>query len=449
MTRESTASINEQQLENYPRLGRLYNLLTGDEDTRVCKDIPDSSCKHQPLNFFAYLFSNLFTKIADELASARLILPWMLGALGAPAAFTGFLVPIREAGVLLPQLAVAAVIRRMAIRKSVWIVGAVLSALAMFLMAATVARFSGTAAGWAVVILITLYSLAKGLCSVAAKDVLGKTVSKTRRGILMGYSAGIAGIATLLLGLYIKFVPGQPGDTRVLFLFMLAGGVLWMLAVVIFTLIREEPGATEGGGNALTVALEGLELLKDDAGFRHFVIARGLLLSVALVPPFYVLMAQQYSSGIAGLGLLIIANGLAGSLSAPIWGRLGDRSSRLVMVIGAAATGSMGILFWLAGQLQFEFMTSSWTYAALFFLVATFHSGVRLGRKVYLVDMATTDNRATYVAVSNTVIGAMMLFGGGFGILADILETATVIGLLGLLSLLAAIYISGMKEVSG
>ena len=37
----------------------------------------------------------------------------LLGALGAPAVFVGFLVPIREAGVLLPQLLIAAYIRRL------------------------------------------------------------------------------------------------------------------------------------------------------------------------------------------------------------------------------------------------------------------------------------------------------------------------------------------------
>jgi hypothetical protein len=34
--------------------------------------------------------------------------------------------------------------------------------------------------------LLVLFSLTRGLCSVSAKDVLGKTVSKARRGNLMG-----------------------------------------------------------------------------------------------------------------------------------------------------------------------------------------------------------------------------------------------------------------------
>lgn len=80
-----------------------YELVTGDEDARVCKDIPAASCDDQPRNFFAYLVANLLTKVADELASAKLILPWLLGSLGAPTLLIGPLVPIREAGVLLAQ----------------------------------------------------------------------------------------------------------------------------------------------------------------------------------------------------------------------------------------------------------------------------------------------------------------------------------------------------------
>jgi hypothetical protein len=76
------------------------------------------------------------------------------------------------------------------------------------------------------------------------------------------------------------------------------------------------------------------------------------------------------------------------------------------------------------------------------------HGGVRLGRKVYLVDMASSDNRAAYVAVSNTIIGVLMLVGGVVGLLADFLGTTAIILLLGLLSLAAAIYIRKLPEVS-
>ncbi len=94
-TRDNPPTARHRPSDGDAPLGRFYNLITGDEDARVCKDIPDAACRHQPRNFFAYLVANLLTKIADELSSARLVLPWLLGSLGAPAAFTGFLVPVR------------------------------------------------------------------------------------------------------------------------------------------------------------------------------------------------------------------------------------------------------------------------------------------------------------------------------------------------------------------
>jgi MFS family permease len=434
---------------DYPRLGRAYEQILGDEDARVCKDIPESACRHQPRNFFAYLLANLLTKIADELSSARLVLPWLLGSLGAPAAFTGFLVPVREAGVLLPQLLVAAYVRRLARRKVVWLIGGTLSLLTLLLMALGTSTLSGADAGWVILGLVVVFSLARGLCSVSAKDVLGKTVSKTKRGALMGYAAGISGVATLLLGLYLELVAGQTQTTGLFVTFLVGASLLWLLALLSFAAIEESPGATEGGGNALLVALQSLSLLRDDRDFRRYVLARGLLLAVALAPPFYVLLAQRYSEGAAGLGLLIIASGLAGSLSAPLWGRLSDRSSRAVMVIAAAGAGVLGLTTWILDAIAVPGLESIWLHATLFFAIALFHGGVRLGRKVYLVDMASGENRSAYVAVSNTVIGGAMLLGGAIGIVGDLLSTGAVLGLLGILSLLAALFIAKLRDVSG
>ena len=76
------------------------------------------------------------------------------------------------------------------------------------------------------------------------------------------------------------------------------------------------------------------------------------------------------------------------------------------------------------------------------------HGGVRLGRKVYLVDMADNQNRSAYVAVSNTAIGIVTLGGGLIGPIGDKLGAAAIVLLLGLLSLVAALYIRGLPEVS-
>jgi hypothetical protein len=427
----------------------LYNRITGEEDARVCKDIPEAACHDQPRNFFAYLVANLLGKVADEIASAKLVIPWLCGMLGVPVIFTGFLVPIREGGVLLPQLAVAAVIRRRAIRKTVWMLGAVLSGLSLFGMAWTAVRFTGLTAGFALLLMLVVFSLSRGICSVSAKDVLGKTVSKSRRGTLMGWSAGLSGIAVLLIGVGLGLVDLSAAGPIVFSGLLTAGGVIWLAATAVFGLINAQPGATEGGGNALAVAVQQLKILKTDRSFREYLIARGLLLSVALAPPFYVLIAQANAgSALLGLGTLIIANGLAASLSSPFWGYLGDRSSRQVMAIASAGAGLLGIFTFAAATLDWSWAVGKYGMAVIFLVLNVMHGGVRLGRKVYLVDMATGENRAAYVAVSNTLIGLLMLAAGLIGLIGDVLGPEMIVLLLGVLSLLAVLYIRKLPEVS-
>jgi len=265
----------------------------------------------------------------------------------------------------------------------------------------------------------------------------------------MGYSAAAAGLVTLMFGGYIVQHGGSDPGTGFFVAMLLAAAGIWLLAIAAFALIREEPGSTEGGGNAVATALRSLALLKTDRAFRDYVIARVLLLSVALAPPFYVLLIQRRSAGVASLGLLIIASGLAASLSAPVWGRMGDRSSRRVMVFASAAAGVTGLSTWLLDAVDAQIMNSPWVCALLFLMIAVFHSGVRLGRKIYLVDMASQQTRSAYVAVSNTVIGVAMLAGGAVGVMADLYGASTVIAVLGVVSLLGAFYVARLRDLSG
>lgn len=431
-------------------LGWLYDQVTGDEDARVCKEIPEEACVEQPRNFFAYLVANLLNKISDELVSARLTLPWLFSILGVPAAIVGFLVPIREAGVLLPQLLVAAYVRALSKRKIVWLLGALLSALMLFLMALTAWQTDGVIAGWLILICLVFYSLARGLCSVSAKDVLGKTISKTRRGRLMGYSASLAGLATLAIGLLLQSDLVGLDSKAVLLTFIVVAALLWLLAFMSFASIVEPDGSTEGGGNALQVALQSLRMLIDDKPFQQYVISRILLLSVALVIPFYVILVQQQLEGkLSLLGWLIIANGLASSLSAPLIGKLADQSSRNVMAGAAMLAGVVGIITWYVSLYHADWQFDAISVVMIFFLITLAHGAVRLGRKVYLVDMANTENRAQYVAVSNTVIGVTMLFGGLIGVIADLFDAQTVILILSLIALAASVYIKRLPDVSG
>lgn len=395
-----------------PAATALYDLITGDEDARVCKDIPDESCKHQPVNFFLHLLSNFFTKLADEIASARLVFPWVLGLLGAPLLLVSLAVPIRESGVLLPQLFIAAKIRAKALRKYVWMLGGLLSGVALWACGfVLVMDLSAENASWLVFGALIVFSFSRGICSVAAKDVLGKTVSKSRRGTLMGLATSVSGLFTLLLGLNLGFYNQIKNNELILASLFGIAGLCWIVASLAIWAIREEPGATEGGGNAGIEALKSLRLLKEDKPFRNFVIVRTLLLSVSLGAPILIIIAQNTLGNAALIGLFLIVSGLANTVSGYVWGRLADYSSRTLMAIASGVNALVGVVVLLMLQLKIEF-NALLLFVTAYFLTSVCLAGVRLGRKTLLVDMATAETRSAYVAVSNTSIGFLILIVG-------------------------------------
>lgn len=420
-------------------LSWLYERLTGDEDSRMCRDISETACQQQPGNFFRHLVAALGNKLADELSNARLILPWLMGAIGAPVWMVGLLVPIREAGSLLPQLPIASYIRLRPIRKWVWVTGGIAQAIGATILALLAIFGHGSWGGALVLITLTGLSFGRGLSSVATKDVLGKTIAKQRRGTLMGWSAGIAGALTLAIGAILAGLGNRPGS-GVLTLLLLAAAGGWALNALCAALIREAPGTTEGGANAWTSVKQGISLLRRDRRFLHFNLSRALLLSSALALPYLALLGQQNSgTDLANLGILIITSGIAGMIAGPIWGRLADRSSRRVMrasAIGAAICCAAGAA---CAWLPETWRTSVWPYAIVYGLLMIAHAGIRLGRKTYVIDLADNDTRALYVAFSNTFTGVLMLaLGLLLSILAQWLGSAGLLLLLALVALVAA-----------
>ncbi len=422
---------------------RVYQFLADDEDARVCKDIPESACVNQPRAFLLHLWALSLTKLGDALVSARLVLPWMLSALGAPVFFISALVPIRESLALLPQLIIAQQLREHALRKWFWVAGSIGQALALIGMLCAIVLTRGLWLGWSIIGFLVLFSIARGVCSVAIKDVLGKTISKTRRGRLSGLAASIAGLLSVVVALVIIFSPTltsfTPGLERITFMFLLGGSAaLWVAAAIVYAKVPELEGATEGGGNAIVEAIKSLQLLWADKHFSHFVVTRALLVASAFAIPYMVVMIQRSGSGaLTSLGGLMLASGLAGLLAGRFWGLWSDRASEQVMAVAAllstsVMTVTLAMFIWAP-----DWLGSHLIAAALIFTAAVAHHGARVGRTTYLLDMADSSNRAQYTAVSNTFIGVILLLGMLLGGLDTLVGIEAVMGLLIGLGLLA------------
>ncbi len=330
------------------KIDQLYKYLTNEEDARTCRDIPDDACKYVPKNFFLIIISNTFTKLGDALSNPKTVLTWLMNYVHAPIYLISFLVPIRESGSMLPQILIASYVRKLSVRKWVWVIGSVLQFTTIFAIGLIALRFKGSFAGWLIILMLILYSLSRGLASISSKDVIGKTIPKRRRGRLNGFSTSISGALALLTGLFITYRSNENlGIEFYSYLIFFASG-LWLLGALVYSNIEESSGETSGGSNAFKEAIDRLAILKKDKPFRDFVISRALLLCSALTAPYYVILAQENSGTEAYLlGLFIIANGVATSLSAPFWGKMADKSSKYVMGFGALITSSLGFIMFI------------------------------------------------------------------------------------------------------
>ena len=427
----------------------LYDLVTGDENARVCRDISDAACREQPANFFIHLVALVANKAGDLIASPKLVLPWLLGAIGAPVAMIGLLVPIREALALLPQLAVAGWMRARPRRKGFWVAGAAIQGTAVLAMIVAALLWSGALGGGVILLLLAVFALGRGVCSVSYKDVQGKTIAKTRRGTLSGYAASAAGAIAVGLGVGLWLL--ADGGPRLVPLVLLLGvaGVAWLLAAAVFAGLREHAGATEGGGNALATAWQSLSLFRDKPGFARFVAVRGLLIATALAAPYYAELARASGGdAIGNLAVLLALSGLASLVASPFWGRFSDRSSKSVLMITGALAAALNLGVALCALFGAGEALGVWPFALGYFLLAGLHAGVRLGRKTYLTDLGSADDRARLTALANTSIGVILLAGGGLIAAIGTAGAAIAVAALAVPALAGAVLAAGLPATT-
>lgn len=439
---------------------RLHaRLIKRDLDAEA--ELPDDVQRNVPGNTLRLVGANALQSSGDQMVNASTVLPWLFHAIGVPAALTGALVPIRESGSMLPQAFLTPFVIKVRQRKLVTLVGALVQAVAVAVMAVTAAIASGLAAGLTIIVALAVFSLGRCLTSIASKDVQARTVPKGERGQINGLATTASGLVAITLGLAVRGL-GEGLDAQTLAAILGIGSVLWVLVALVWWSVREPvdevPQSDAPSRRSQSDLLrdreseeeqdnwfaQTLTLLREDATFRSFVTVRSFLLVSSLSPPFIVTLAVQAGApALTGLGGFIIASGLAALLGGRIFGRMADRSSKRLMTTGAALASLVLLVLVLLDtslDLAGDSLVTYAIFVAAYFLVTMLHTGVRVGRKTYVVDMAEGDQRTTYVAVSNSAMGIVLLLVGaissaiaGFGVIWALLFLAG-LGVLGVVS---------------
>jgi len=334
--------------------------------------------------------------------------------IGAPAA-------IRLAGLYVPQLPVAIVIRHLAHIKPFFfsqaaigraaLVGCVLAALLAGSVPAEVA-LTILFLSWAV------FSFTEGAATLAWLDLVGEVIHVRLRGRYFGVVGSLGGVLAIAGGFVVReAMTGEITPTTFARLFGW-GCVAFMVSVVCIGFVREQR--------------DGVRPRLDDSPLGHVrrlvrgghlgrvAIAQILAGSVQLALPFYVIFAHD-AVGLSAewLGAFIVAQTVGGSVGAVAWARVAERSgARRVVLLSAILLVAIPLLAMAAEQ----------AFGGFFLLLVFFLAGAARGGSVagvwqYILDLVAPRDRRVFMGLANSsnaptllmpVIGGVLLAWGGF-----------------------------------
>lgn len=374
------------------------------------------------------------TKLGDALIDPKTVLTWLLTQMGVSGALVALLVPIRESGSMLPQLFVSGWVKKVNLRKHVFVSGAMAQAFAVAVMGGVVLFLPPTWAGTVMLLVVAIFSVARAFCSISGKDVLGRTIPKGYRGRVGGISATISGVVTTAVAMLLIFAKDE-ASARSLAWVVLSASILWVIGGMLYMRIDEaEDDAKVTEGDSKDV-LGRLLLVKEDPLFRRFIIARVLLLGSALASPLLVVLAGRGEGSLKSLGAFVIASGVASASSSFLWGKLSDKASHISMAVGGFISAMVGGLALAVGLLSPDWAGNPLVWPLMFLLFNLGYAGVRVGRKTWVVDVAKGDRRTDYISTSNTVISVTILV---LGAVSSPLQSMSPLLPLGMYSVLCA-----------
>lgn len=360
-----------------------------------------------------FLADNVLINIGTGIAGASTVVPDLVRHLTSSEVLIGLAGNLWMVGHTLPQLLVAPWVAR-ARRKKGWFVAPnAVARLLMLLFAVLLWRADPARPERMLVAYFACYGLAAlcgGVLGVAWADLAGNSLDNRWRARVLGVTAGITGVAMLGLTPLIGLALAQGGFPRNYALVFGAAGVLSALSVPPLALVHELPPAT-AAAEAPAGAPAGLSLgrlwaqARADGPLRAFIVLRVLMSLFMMAGPFYVGYATgplRLDSAVAVPTLLAMqtAGSIAGALGYT-W--LGARSNLLALRLSMVGAMLLPAGALAAGRL------GPWPLYLGFAVAGLASSSMMSGYLNWIVGYAPADRRSGYVALSNTVAGAMTL----------------------------------------
>ncbi len=407
-------------------------------------------------NYWLLLVQGVCIDASRHIASPRLVLPYIYLALGGPVFFAGLMLPVMQVARLTTPVVALPFIHATAGRK--WFVVAALLVKAGVLAAIGLAADSLTATLIVAIFFLAALSagMVQGINSVAYNDLVGRVFHRDIRQAMLYRKSALAGVVALALAaaLGLNGVGSQSVSNDILFLLQAAALTLCGSLILIFVHepvqrsvrpARDTKSCGPARGFFRTRHADFIATTRH-SWFRRLLVAGGLLLSVELAMPFYAIhAATQYERHVGNISLFVVATSLAVIVGGSFWPRVSRNHEHVAMTgaaILAAAAAGLSIAIELVEALRHPAI-----HAIVFFCIAMAAQGVATARTLFVVARASNEERASFLAVGNLIVGAVSVaMASLFGYVAHIHGAIWPVFMIGGLNLLAALYCTRLHD---
>ncbi len=314
-------------------------------------------------------------------------------------------------GWLLPQLIVGFMAQRSERRMPFYIVGAFGRAGCLALIAMLLA-VAGESAAWATggfMALWTLYAFVSGIVAVPYNDIVGRSIPSGARSRMLAWRFFGGGILALAVAAVIHgLLATGPILTAYALVFALASALMFVSSIS-FVSAGEPRTPSKPDESPMTFRSflkGGLDVFRSDARFRLFLYTQWLGGATLMTLPFYVVFASNVGIRAENVGILLGAQTVGSLASNALWGRIGDRYGKLVLLQAVGAlrlVPPLGALAIFAAASSFPPWAMLVAFAALFVAVGALVNGMTVGYLGYLMEISPNELRPAYSAYFNAL----------------------------------------------
>ncbi len=313
----------------------------------------------QRRNFLALMGDYILFGIAFSILNPSALPPDFVASLGGGAVLVGLAGLVFRVTWLLPQLFFAPWVNR-ATRKKHYVTLPALPGRLVFLPVALLMTLAGPEQpGLLIALLLGSYAalaLGDGLSVLAWMDVLGSSLSNERRGWLFGSAQAVTGaIVAVLVSPLVRVILGPEGPPfpNNYALLLAIVGLLLGLALLSFVQVREGPSPPPKDSPTFRQYRTFLaRVLREDAGFRQYLLTRFVYDLAAIAMPFYIVFATRVLGQPSAVALSdqILLLTVTGIVAALLLGRLNERRGPRSVIILAASAATVSPLLALSAN---------------------------------------------------------------------------------------------------